>query len=289
MRVRAHGIDIEYETFGNAGAPPMVLVMGFSQQLVGWDDSFCGQLAERGFHVVRFDNRDIGLSTKFDSSPVPRIRAILSGDTSTVAYSIEDMADDTAGLIEELGLGSAHVVGTSMGGMIAQSLAIAHPTRLRSLTSIMSTTGERTVGQPSPEALQFLSKQAPSERNAHIEYGVRMWRALGSPGFPFDEARVRDRVQRAFDRCYHPAGAARQAATIISQRDRTRQLRDVRIPAAVIHGADDPLIHVSGGEATARAIPGAKLVVVPGMGHDLPEGLWPLLIDTVVENAQRAP
>jgi pimeloyl-ACP methyl ester carboxylesterase len=285
MRVRAHGIDIEYEVGGNASASPMVLAMGFSQQLVAWDDAFCERLAARGFRVLRFDNRDVGLSSKFDSAPLPNIPAILAGDTSTVAYAIEDMADDVAGLIETLGLGAAHVAGVSMGGMIAQSLAIRHPERVSSLASIMSTTGARDVGLASPEARRLVSERAPAERDAHIEHGVRVWRALASPGYPLDEARVRAKIARAYDRCYYPAGVARQAAAIVSQRDRTEKLRGVRVPTVVIHGQDDPLIGVSGGEATARAIPGAKLVVDPGLGHDLPEGAWPLIIEAIAANA----
>jgi pimeloyl-ACP methyl ester carboxylesterase len=288
MRVQAHGIDIEYEECGSASAPPMVLAMGFSQQLIAWDDPFCEALAARGFRVVRFDNRDVGLSSKFGSAPVPNLAAILAGDLSTVAYAIEDMADDAAALIEALGLGAPHVVGVSMGGMIAQSLAIRHPERVRSLASIMSTTGARDVGHALPEALRLVSERSPADRDGNIEQGVRVWRALASPGDPLDEGRVRAKIARAFDRCYYPAGVARQAAAIVSQRDRTDALHGVRVPTVVIHGKDDPLIDVSGGEATARAIPGAKLVVVPGLGHDLPEGAWPLLIDAIAANTVAA-
>lgn len=284
MRARANGLEIEYETFGDAGHPPMLLIMGFAQQLITWDERFCEQLAARGFYVVRFDNRDIGLSTKIESAQLPNIRAILAGDTSTVAYSIEDMADDTAGLLEALGFASAHIVGLSMGGMIAQSLAVRHPKRVRALASIMSTTGDARVGHALPETLGLISKRAPTERDANIEHGMCVWSALRSPGYPFDEPRVRERVARAFDRARCPDGVTRQLAAIVSQRDRTESLRDVRVPAVVIHGADDPLIHVSGGEATALAIPGARFLTLPGMGHDLPEGVWPVVIDALVGN-----
>jgi len=196
------------------------------------------------------------------------------------------MADDTAGLIESLGLGSAHVTGLSMGGMIAQSLAIRHPARVRSLASIMSTTGDRAVGQSTSEALAMVGRRGPSERTAAIEHGVLVWRTLRSPGYPFDEAAARDRIARSYDRSFYPTGAARQLAAIVSQRNRTQALAGVKVHAVVIHGANDPLVHVSGGEATARAIPGARLVVVPGMGHDLPEGVWPIVIDAIAENAQ---
>jgi pimeloyl-ACP methyl ester carboxylesterase len=235
---------------------------------------------------VRFDNRDVGLSTKLEGRPVPNMAAILGGDTSTVAYSIEDMADDTAGLIEALGSDSAHVAGLSMGGMIAQSLAIRYPDRVRSLASIMSTTGDRAVGHSSSEALALVGRRGPTERSAAIEHGVLVWRALRSPGFPFDEAGARERVARAYDRTFYPAGAARQAGALVAQRDRTQALRGVKIPTVVIHGENDPLIHVSGGEATARAIPGARFVLIPGMGHDLPVAIWPVLIDAIATNAQ---
>jgi pimeloyl-ACP methyl ester carboxylesterase len=288
VRARIHGLELEYEAFGDEKAPLLLLIMGFSEQLIGWDERFCRQLASRGFHVVRFDNRDTGLSTKIDGTPRPNIAAILGGDLATVAYGIEDMADDTARLIDELKLGPAHVVGVSMGGMIAQSLAIRHPARVRSLASIMSTTGDRAVGHATSEALALVGRRGPIDRAGAIERGVLVWKTIGSPGYPFDEAAVRDRVAKAYDRGFHPNGAARQAAAIVSQRDRTEALRGLTVPAVVIHGADDPLVNVSGGEATARAIPNARLVVVPGMGHSLPEGVWPIVIDAIAENAERA-
>jgi pimeloyl-ACP methyl ester carboxylesterase len=286
MRVRARDLELEYETFGTAADPPVVLVMGFSQQLTAWDARFCAQLAARGFYVVRFDNRDVGLSTKISSAQRPNIPAIAGGDLSTVAYGIEDMADDTAALIEGLGLGAAHVVGVSMGGMIVQSLAIRHPIRVKSLVSIMSTTGDRSVGHATPETMALVAKRAPSEREANIEHGLRVWHQLRSPAFQYDEAQGRERLARGYERQFYPEGVARQAAAIVGQHDRTAALRELRIPAVILHGADDPLIHVSGGEATARAIPGARLVVVPGMGHDLPEGVWPIVIDAIVANSR---
>ncbi len=288
MRARANGLELEYVTFGTPTDPPVVLVMGFSQQLTAWAPGFCAHLAARGFHVVAFDNRDVGLSTKIESAVRPRMSAIMNGDRSTVAYGIDDMANDTAGLIDALSCGPAHVVGVSMGGMITQSLAIRHADRVRSIVSIMSTTGDRSVGHATPEALALVSKRAPTERDAYIEHGVRGWHILRSPGFSYDEAQGRERVASAYDRSFAPDGVARQAAAILSQRDRTAALGEVKVPATVIHGADDPLIHRSGGEATARAIPGANLIVVPGMGHDLPEGVWPIVIDAIVENAKRA-
>jgi pimeloyl-ACP methyl ester carboxylesterase len=292
MRAQLSGLELEYETFGSNNDPLVLLIIGFSQQLTAWDARFCAQLAARGFRVVRFDNRDAGLSTKIDGAPRPRLSAIAAGDLSTVSYGIDDMANDAAALIEALAPGSksasAHVVGVSMGGMIAQSLTIRHPNRVKSLLSIMSTTGDRSVGQSKPEALAIVWTAPPAERDAYIEHSVRSWHVLRSPGFTYDEARGREQMARDYDRSFYVEGAARQAAAILSQRDRTAALHDVKVPVTVIHGVDDPLIALSAGEATARAIPGAKLIVVPGLGHDLPEGLWPTIIDAVVENAKRA-
>lgn len=288
MRVSVRDLALEYETFGAVGAPSVLLIAGFAQQLTSWDPLFCEGLAARGFFVVRFDNRDVGLSTKLDGAPRPKIPAIMSGDLSSMAYRIEDMADDAAGLVESLGLGKAHVVGVSMGGMIAQSFAIRHPGRVRSLVSIMSTPGDRSVGQPAPDTVALVMQRPPMERAENVDHGMHVWQKIRSPGFAHDEVQGRDRIARNYDRCFHPQGVARQAGAIVGQRDRTADLANVRVPVAVIHGAEDTLIHVSGGEATARAIPGAKLTVVPGMGHDLPTGVWPIVIDTIALTADRS-
>lgn len=282
------GIELEYDTFGDAGAPPVVLVMGFSLQMTAWDPRFCEMLAARGFLVVRFDNRDVGKSTKLADAGFPDFMRAMAGDRSAAPYRIEDMADDLAGLVDALGLKAAHLVGVSMGGFISQEAAVRHPDRVLSLTSIMSSTGDRTVGHPRPDVLGVVMAPAPPEREAAIERSLLVWRAIGSPGLPFDEARVRRRAAESWDRDHDAAGIARQAAAIVTQRDRTPDLGKVRVPTAVIHGQDDPLIHVSGGEATARAVPGARLVVVPGMGHDLHEALWPTFVDAIVDNARRA-
>jgi len=296
MRAATHGdagvetgrVELEYETFGNEGDPAVLLVMGFSQQLTAWDVGFCTHLAGRGFRVIRFDNRDVGLSTKIEKAPRPNIPAIFGGDRSTVAYGIPDMADDAAGLLDALGIEAAHVVGVSMGGMISQTLAIRHPARVKSLVSIMSTTGDPRVGHATPAALQVLMTRPPSKRAEYIENGVAVWHILRSPGFAYDEARGRERIALAYDRCFYPEGPARQLAAILSQPDRTEALGKVKVPTTVIHGAEDPLVNRSGGEATARAIPGARLLIVPGMGHDLPEGVWTTVIDAIVETAKRA-
>jgi pimeloyl-ACP methyl ester carboxylesterase len=281
-----NGIEIEYDTFGDEGGAPLLLVMGLGAQLVAWDDEFCELLAAGGFRVVRFDNRDVGLSTKTEG-PLPDIVAALGGDASSANYTLNDMADDAAGLLDALGISAAHVVGASMGGMIAQTLAIRHPDRVLSLCSIMSTTGNRNVGQPTPEAMQILLRPVAQTRDEALEMGVAATRAIGSPGFPFDEARARDRAGRAYDRCYHPMGVARQLAAIMASGDRTEALAGVTVPTVVIHGDGDPLVTPSGGEATASAVPGAELVMIEGMGHDLPPEVWPQTVQAIVSNASK--
>ncbi len=265
----SNGITLEYEVIGDANAAPMLLVMGFSVQLIQWPDRLCAMLAKRGFRVVRFDNRDVGLSSKVDRS-----------------YSLDDMSDDAAGLLDTLGIEAAHVVGASMGGYIAQLLALRHARRVRSLCSIMSSTGARGVGQPSPEMFTLLMTPAPPERSTYIEQRLAIARKVAGPGFPFDEARIRDTIGRAFDRCYYPAGAMRQIRAVLSAADRTASLARIRVPTLVIHGTHDLIVDPSGGEATARAIPGARLLPIPGMGHDLPEGAWQTIVDAIVENTK---
>jgi len=283
----ANGITIEYETFGDPADPAVLLIMGFNGQLTLWDEPFCAALAARGHYVIRYDNRDVGLSTWFDDAGEPGLLDLLSG-TVAAPYSVVDMAADGVGLLDALGIPSAHVVGVSMGGMIAQTFALDHPDRLRTLTSIMSTTGDPTVGQPSPDALAALVPVPPASREEAVELGVVMWRTIGSPGFPFDEAAVRERAGAAYDRAFHPSGASRQLAAVVTQPDRTPALGSVTAPTLVVHGADDPLIHVSGGEATAAAIPAARLVVVPGMGHDMPEELTERFVDELVGHFAQA-
>ncbi len=265
---RANGITIEYETFGDPSDPAVLLICGLGSQLIRWDVELCVALADAGFYVIRFDNRDVGLSTWLDDLP-----------PSPPPYTLVDMADDAAGLLDAMGIRAANVVGVSMGGMIAQTLAIAHPDRVLTLVSIMSTTGDRGVGQSTPEALAALRSPRPSDREAAIELGVTLSLLIGSPGYPADEQRERDRVAASFDRAFHPTGFVRQLAAITAQPDRTEALHGVRVPALVIHGDADPLIAPSGGRATAAAIPGARLKLVGGMGHDLPPQLFDELVD----------
>jgi pimeloyl-ACP methyl ester carboxylesterase len=281
-------IELEYDITGDAGAPPLVLVMGFAQQMIAWDPRFCARIAGRGFRVVRFDNRDVGLSTKLSHYGTPDFMRVMMGDRAAAPYAIEEMADDLAALIDALDLPAAHVVGASMGGFIVQEAAIRHPDRVLSMTSIMSTTGNRSVAQSKPQALAMLIMPPPTDRAGMLERAVKLWKTIGSPGFPFDEERILQRAGAAWDRNHDAEGVARQAAAVFTQRDRTADLGKVRAPTAVVHGAEDPLVTLSGGEATARAIPGARLTVIPGMGHDLPEGAWDALVDAIVDNACRA-
>ncbi len=269
---KSNGITIEYETRGDPESPPVLLIMGLGAQLTMWDLPFFGGLADAGFYVIRYDNRDVGLSTWFDDAGEPGLAELLSG-SATPAYSMSDMAADAAGLLDALGIESAHIVGVSMGGMIAQTFAIEFPARTRSLVSIMSTTGAKDVGQPQPQALAALTAAPPTSRDEVMDASVTSWRIIGSPGFSFDEEAVRERAAASYDRAFHPAGTARQMAAIIFQPDRTAALADVTVPTLVIHGEADPLVDPSGGKATAAAIPGAQLKIIPGMGHDLPPDL----------------
>jgi pimeloyl-ACP methyl ester carboxylesterase len=289
-RVRANGIEIEYDSFGSKQDRPLLLIMGLGGQSILWDEGFCEALADRGHFVVRFDNRDVGLSTKFDSAGIPNVVELMQAGAAgaKVPYTLDDMADDAAGLLDALGLESAHVCGASMGGMIAQTLAIRHGRRLRSLTSIMSSTGNPALPPARPEAMAVLMTPPPTDRAGSLDAAVRTWRTIGSPGFPFDEAKIRARAGRLYDRSFHPQGPARQLAAILAHGSRVEKLRAVSAPTLVIHGAADPLVPLEGGRDTARAIPGAELLVIEGMGHDLPEGAWPQLVGAISEHTAKA-
>ena len=281
-------VELCYERFGDPSDPAMLLVMGLGTQMLGWREEFCGTLAARGFHVIRFDNRDIGRSTNLSHLPVPTLRQLALRDRKAAGYTLSDMAGDAIGLLDELGIDKAHVVGASMGGMIAQTIAFRHPDRVLSLTSIMSNTGARWSGQPSLGLYGVLLKRAPRDREGFVEHQMEVFRKTGSPGFPRDEDELREMAEASFDRGHDPAGAGRQLAAIIASGDRTAELRAIRAPTVVIHGTKDKLVAPSGGRATAKAIPGARLVTVEGMGHDLPRGVWPRIVDAIAENAARA-
>ncbi|HET8979998.1 MAG TPA: alpha/beta hydrolase [Solirubrobacteraceae bacterium] len=277
-----------YETFGSPDGEPLLLVMGLGSQMLLWDDDLCELLAGRGFHVIRFDNRDVGRSSVLRHARVPKQWQLLVRDPRAAAYSLDEMAADAVGLLDHLQLDAVHLVGASMGGMIAQLMAINHPTRVRSLVSIMSTTGNRRVGWPHPRVAMRLLRRAQRDRAGYIEDHLATYRLIGSRGFDFDEEHGRRRAGRCFDRGIHPAGAARQMAAIVTAPDRTALLRGLSVPTTVIHGDADPLVHISGGRATAAAIPDARLITLPGMGHDLPRQLWPEIVDAIAANAARA-
>jgi pimeloyl-ACP methyl ester carboxylesterase len=281
-------IKLCYETFGSQSAVPVLLVMGLATQMILWDDEFCETLADHGHWVIRFDNRDVGRSTILRDAPIPTTRQLLLRQKRGASYSLDDLASDAAGLLDELGLESAHVVGVSMGGMIAQLLALNHRQRVRSLVSIMSSTGSRRVGQPSPRMYPRLLRRARTDRAGYIEDFLETYRVISGRRYPPDPVRMRATAERCFDRGVHPAGAARQLAAIGTAPDRTPRLRRLTLPATVVHGDADPLVLRSGGRATAAAIPGAKLVIVPGMGHSLPPALWPLVISEIEETVARA-
>ena len=289
QRAPVGDLEIAYESFGDPADPPLLLVMGLATQMLGWDEQFCVQLADHGFRVIRFDNRDIGLSTHLTQAGIPDVGALLRDVQASPAppYTLVDMARDTDGLLDALRLDSAHVVGASMGGMIAQQLAVGHRGRVRSLTSIMSTPS-REVGQARPEAMAALFLPPPTDSHEAAQRALQVYRVIGSPGYPLDELRLSDVARRSFARGHDAAGVARQFAAIVVSPDRTPGLRALRIPTLVIHGEDDPLVEVDGGIATADAVPGARLVVIPGMGHNLPEALWPQIVEEIVTHARSA-
>jgi pimeloyl-ACP methyl ester carboxylesterase len=284
------GVRLEYETFGDPTDPAVLLVMGFGAQLTGWEEGFCRQLVGHGLHVIRFDNRDCGLSSKTEGEP-PNLLAVLAqvqageGTSIDVPYSLSEMAADGLAVLDAVGVDAAHVVGASMGGMIVQQMAIEHPARVLSVTSIMSTTGDPEVCQGKPEAMAALMTPPPTERAAAIERGVSLWRVISGPLFDEDKARIRS--AESYDRSFYPQGAAFQLAAIAKTGDRTAGLNQLSVPALVIHGAADPLIGLSGGEATAEAIPGAELLVIDDMGHDLPEPRWPEITGAIAALAAR--
>jgi pimeloyl-ACP methyl ester carboxylesterase len=281
------GHELCYETFGDPSDPALLLTMGLATQMLGWHEDFCAELAGRGFHVIRYDNRDVGRSQKMTGS-VPSLLQLLRRDRGAASYTLDDMADDAAGLLDHLGVDRAHVVGASMGGMIAQTMAARHPDRVLSLVSMMANTGARWSGQPSPRLYHVLLKTPPRDRAAYQEHAVWVFSKIGSPGFARDEDDLRRVAGMSFDRGLNPAGTARQLAAIIHSGDRTPLLRTITAPTLVIHGDKDKLVPLSGGRATARAIPGARLLVVRGLAHDIPRGAWPQLLDAIEHNAARA-
>ncbi len=282
------GITLCHEGFGDPADPTALLVMGLGTQMIAWREDFCEQLASRGFYVVRFDNRDAGRSTHAKGRP-PTLRQMLTRKLPEDAYSLEDMADDTDRLIEKLDLGPVHLIGASMGGMIGQVMAARHPDKVRSLVSIMSNTGSRWTGQPALSAYRLFLKEAPDERDAFVEHVLKLFAIVGSQGELYDEDYIRDVTARSFDRDHDRASVGRQLGAILKTGKRDAMLRSITAPTLVIHGTEDRLIRPSGGKATKRLIPGARLMAVEGMGHDLPRGAWPQILDAIAENAARSP
>jgi pimeloyl-ACP methyl ester carboxylesterase len=281
------GITLCYETFGERSNPTALLIMGLGTQMIAWQEDFCRELAGRGLYVVRFDNRDIGRSTHVTGRP-PTAAQLLRRSRRAARYTLGDMAEDTAGLLSELDLAPAHVIGASMGGMIAQTLAARHPRAVRSLVSIMSNTGSMRSGQPSLRVYPIFLRHPPRGREELIAHMERLFTVIGSPGLPRDAEDLHAIATASYDRDHDHEGPGRQLAAIIASGDRTAELRCITAPTLVVHGTADPLVAPSGGRATARAIPGAELMTIEGMGHDLPRAMWPQLIDAIAAHAQRA-
>ena len=280
-------LELCYEEFGDPSDPALLLVMGLAMQMLGWHEDLCEELAGRGFHVIRYDNRDVGRSTSMPGRP-PTTWELIRRDKRAATYALADMAADGVGLLDHLDIARAHVVGASMGGMIAQTLAARHADRVRSLASIMSNTGSLWSGQPRLATMSMLLSAVPTEREAYIARVEKVFTMIGSPGFPPDAAELRERAALAYERGVNPAGSGRQLAAIIASGDRSPGLRTIAAPTLVIHGAADRLVAPSGGRATARAIPGARLMTIEGMGHDLPRAVWPRIVEAIAENAARA-
>ena len=293
-QVKANGIEIEYESFGPADRDAVLLIMGFSAQLTMWPTELCEELVSRGYRVIRFDNRDVGLSAKLEAKGIPDMEklfgALMTGAAVEAPYSLDDMAADAAGLLDAVKIERAHIVGASMGGMIVQRMAIHHPEKTLSLTSIMSNTGNPDLPQGSPEAMGALLAPAPApdDIEAIIARGINTWKVIGSPGYPTDDQQLRQWVMRDAKRSYYPQGVTRQFAAIVANGDRRPKLKNIKVPTVVLHGADDPLVPVAGGKDTADNIPGAELRVIPGMGHDFPLGLVPVFADAIEAAARRA-
>jgi len=288
----SNGIRICYETFGDRISPPLLLIMGLAAQMILWEDEFCERLAARGFWVIRFDNRDIGESTRFPRARVPSFGEMMfaqvTGLRFRVPYTLRDMANDTIGLLDALGITRAHVVGASMGGAIAQEIALTYPARVRSLTSIMSTTGDPRLPGPQRNATARLTKKVPLDRAGYVREYVETWRVLAGDHFAFDADRTAERGAAGYDRGINPAGVARQLMAIVASGSRKRRLGALRVPTLVIHGTIDPLIPVAAGRDTAASIPGAELLLIEGMGHSFPREVWPTIIDAIAGHAAAA-
>jgi pimeloyl-ACP methyl ester carboxylesterase len=286
-RLKANGIEIEYETFGDPKDAPLLLIGGLGSQLTSWDEAFCEQVRDHGFHVIRYDNRDAGLSTKMEAAGEPDLMAAFTGNPDP-AYQLDDLADDAVGVLDGLGIGSAHIVGASMGGYISQLVVINHPDRVLSLTSIMSGPAFSESAPPTPEGVEVLTKLPPDTREGRIQFAMWIRRVVAGTGDILDEKKERQRAERAYDRSYYPVGAARQLVACLASHGRLEALTHIRVPTLVIHGLDDVLIPVENGRMIASAVPGARLLELEGMGHNVPERFWPQILDAVADNARQA-
>ncbi|MFO7536492.1 MAG: alpha/beta hydrolase [Chloroflexota bacterium] len=287
--IEVNGLKIAYDVFGHPHDPPLLLIGGLGMTLIGWEEAFCQQLARSGFRVIRYDNRDAGHSSKFDQHGTPSVVSLLRmafNHKPPAAYTLADMADDAAGLMDALNIPAAHVVGTSMGGMIAQTLAINHPQRLLSLTSIMSSTNHPSLPLPQWRAMLLLVAPTPADKEAHIVQSRKTWQLLNGPAYPLDVGRHRLRMEAVLAHGLYPEGTARQLAAIGVSGSRREALRQVEIPALVIHGDADPLVPVEGGLDTAASLPNATLLIIPGLGHAMPPEVWPLIVEAIVDHAR---
>lgn len=290
-QVHTNNIDIEYEAFGASSNPTILLIMGLGMQMIAWPEDFCRDLAARGYRVVRYDNRDTGFSTKFEGQRAPSIRSLFLRRALRwpirTPYTLVDMADDASGLLEAIGIDNAHVVGASMGGMIAQNLTARHPKRVCTLTSIMSTTGHPSLPGTDPAVARHVFRARPSgdDRESVIAHNMRSLELIGSPSYPVDEEKRRELASMSYDRCFYPQGFLRHVAAIFKDGNRRTRLGKIKAPTLVIHGREDPLVPLAGGVDTAQHISGARLEIIDGMGHNLPIELWPKIIDLIVEHA----
>jgi pimeloyl-ACP methyl ester carboxylesterase len=287
----ANGIQIEYDTFGDSSSPPLLLIIGLGAQMIWWEEDFCKQLVEKGLYVIRFDNRDSGLSTKFEELGVPDIMAAaaarMQGREIQFDYTLDDMADDAIGLLDALGIEKAHICGTSMGAAITQIIGYRHPSRVLSLITIMGTTGDPELPPSKPETVQILMTPAPEEREAYIEYSVKRYKVVWGT-LPFDEDLIRTRAGRAYDRSFYPKGIARQRMAGLAHGNRKPYLKSITAPTLVIHGAEDPVIPVEHGKDIAEAVPGAELLIIEGMGHSIPKAVSPQMIDAIAKHTSKA-
>jgi pimeloyl-ACP methyl ester carboxylesterase len=291
--VLANGIQIEYENFGEPSSPALLLISGIGGQMIGWDEAICEAWASKGLYVIRFDNRDVGLSSKMEEAGVPDIPAALAakmkGEEVEAPYTLDDMADDAAGLLQALNIEKAHICGISMGGAIAQTVAYRHPARVRSMTQVYATTGNPELPGPKPEIMALLLTTPPDDREGYIAYMLKLYKTIAGPGFPFDEPWHRNLAGRSYDRAYYGPGKARQFIAILVQGNRKPFLGGITAPVLVVHGADDPLVLLAGGKDSAEAIPGAELLIIEGMGHDMPHGsAWPRIVEAVWAHIRKA-